>query len=117
MLYHLRDRQGWEEPRVRDRIAASYQEAIVDALVERCEKALRGERCLAAVGGVSLNSRLRTRLTELAAGLRIDLVLPEPAYCTDNAAMIAGLAGAGGGLSGPEALEIDAEPNLGIGNG
>ena len=41
----------------------------------------------------------------------VRLLLAEPAYCGDNAAMIAGLAGAGQGISGAAALEIDVSPN------
>ena len=45
-------------------------------------------------GGVSANRRLRSELQDLARGHRLDLRLPRPAYCLDNAAMIAGLAAA-----------------------
>lgn len=96
-------------------IAASYQEAIVDALVDRCRKAARHETCLAAVGGVSVNSRLREKLALLADGLGLKLLLPAPCYCADNAAMVAGLAGVGQGICGEPAMEIDASPSLRIG--
>jgi N6-L-threonylcarbamoyladenine synthase len=96
-------------------IAASYQEAIIDSLVEKCGKAVRGCKCLAAGGGVSLNSRLRERLADLASSMNVRLLLAKPAYCADNAAMVAGLAGAGGGMCGPDVLELDVSPNLEIG--
>ncbi len=84
----------------------------MDALVARCDAALRGERCLAAVGGVALNRRLREKLAALAARRGVRLLAAEPAYCADNAAMVAGVAGAGRGLTGPAALDADADPNL-----
>jgi len=96
-------------------IAASYQEAIVDALVERCGKAVRDEKYLAAVGGVSLNKRLRSRMSELSKSIGVKLMLAKPEYCADNAAMIAGLAGTGQGIWRAEAMAMDACPNLGIG--
>ncbi|MFO0729864.1 MAG: tRNA (adenosine(37)-N6)-threonylcarbamoyltransferase complex transferase subunit TsaD [Nitrospiraceae bacterium] len=72
-------------------LAAGYQEAIVDVLVRQSFEAVRrsGARALAVVGGVSANSRLRSKLTERASDEGIDLGLPKMAYCTDNAAMIA----------------------------
>ena len=44
----------------------------------------------------------------------VQLLLAEPAYCADNAAMIAGLAGAGGGRWGDSAFHSDVDPSLGI---
>jgi N6-L-threonylcarbamoyladenine synthase len=67
------------------------------------------------VGGVSLNRRLREKLKLLAQAMGFELLLPSPEYCVDNAAMVAGLAGIGLGISGPAALALDAEPNLEIG--
>ena len=76
------------------RVVASYQEAIVQAVVDRTRAALRRRRRRALVvgGGVSLNSRLRAALAELAAEERVELLLAAPKYCGDNGAMIAGLA-------------------------
>jgi N6-L-threonylcarbamoyladenine synthase len=94
-------------------VVASYQEAIVDSLVSRTRAALReGPRTLAVGGGVSLNSRLRTALRELADAEGVRLLLAPPAYCGDNAAMIGAVAAAGGGRRGAFALAADAEPNL-----
>ncbi len=76
------------------RIVASYQEAIVQAVADRTRTALRRARYRAFVlgGGVSLNSRLRTVLGEVAAEADVELLMAKPGYCGDNAAMIAGLA-------------------------
>jgi tRNA A37 threonylcarbamoyltransferase TsaD len=81
-------------------------------VVERCRRAVRGARLLAAGGGVTLNRRLRERLGDMAREEGVELYLAEAPYCGDNAAMIAGLAERGGGRRGAEAMEADAEPNL-----
>jgi N6-L-threonylcarbamoyladenine synthase len=115
LLYHLRDHPVSENPAVLASLAASYQEAIVDALADRCSRAMENEKVLAVGGGVSLNRRLRERLTELAGKEGFRLLLSDPAYCADNAAMIAAVAGAGGGVRGTDAMAVDASPNLRIG--
>ena len=76
------------------RIVWSYQEAIVQAVADRTRTALRrrSRRALVVGGGVSLNSRLRAALTELAAEEKVRLLMARPKYCGDNGAMIAGLA-------------------------
>lgn len=71
--------------------AASFQEAIVDVLVEKTLRA--AQRCaldeIAAVGGVAANSRLRKRLAEESDARGYRLHLPPVRFCTDNAVMIA----------------------------
>ena len=84
----------------------------MDALVTRCRKVAEKGGCLVVCGGVSLNGRLREQLSEMACSTGTKLMLAEPGYCTDNAAMIAGLAGAGGGVRGDQALSLDACPSL-----
>ena len=92
LLYYLRDakRTGHSVPALED-IAASYQEAIVDVLVEKSFRAVRHYHAkgLAVVGGVAANSRLRERLQERARKVGVPLALPSTALCTDNAVMIA----------------------------
>ena len=72
-------------------IAASYQEAIVDVLVEKlCRAAgLYGAKAISVVGGVAANSRLRDKIAEQAGLHGLSLTLPPRSLCTDNAAMIA----------------------------
>ncbi len=74
-------------------LAASFQEAVVDVLVEKSIRAAlsRGVATLVAGGGVACNSRLRARLGEEAAKVGLRLRFAPPALCTDNAAMVAGL--------------------------
>ena len=104
----------WKDGRVED-LAASFQEAVVDVLVEKSLRALEatGLKRLAIGGGVAANSRLRSRLQELAQENGFSLFLPSRAMCTDNAAMIAGLAYArhAAGLSGEP---LEANPRLRI---
>ena len=75
-------------------LCASFQEAIVDVLLDRLSRAVKSEGVSRAVltGGVSANSRLRFRTQQWAKATGIELVIPPIRYCTDNAAMI-GLAG------------------------
>ncbi len=93
-------------------LVASFQEAVVDVLVEKTVKAanLCGLKNVAVVGGVAANSRLRHRLQEEAAYHRINLHLPSLRYCTDNAVMIAAAAYTVWKRSGfcPHPLELDA---------
>ena len=71
-------------------VAASIQEAIVDALVTKTVNAVEdtGVRVVAGGGGVVANRRLRARLEEEAAERGWELYLPSPILCTDNGAMI-----------------------------
>lgn len=90
LLYYLRDLDRSGKARSVADIAAGFQEAIVEVLVEKAFEAVRRYhvKALAVVGGVSANTRLRSLLTERAARAGIRLALPPAAYCTDNAAMI-----------------------------
>jgi N6-L-threonylcarbamoyladenine synthase len=69
-------------------LAASFQEAVVDALVSKTKSAVSGSgvRAVLLAGGVASNLLLRTRM---AAALPVPVHFPEPEFCTDNAAMIA----------------------------
>ena len=75
-------------------LAASFQEAVVDVLVEKAQRALAatGLRRLALVGGLAANRRLRVRMAELGEDLGVDVRYPPTTLCTDNAAMIAAVA-------------------------
>ena len=72
-------------------LCASFQEAVVEVLVDKTLSAAErtGHRRVVLGGGVAANPRLRAALGEGAAERGLELFLPEPAYCTDNAAMIA----------------------------
>lgn len=94
-------------------IAASFQAAVIDVLVEKCRQAVRrlGHRALCVGGGVAANSAFRARLEGLAAAERLDLFISPREYCTDNAAMAAvgwELLDAGH----TAALDLDVTPGL-----
>jgi len=94
-------------------IAASYQEAIVENLVETTLRALEdhGIKNLAVVGGVAMNSRLREVLSE-NLGKRVFFSLPE--YCTDNGAMIGAAGIAKLILFGEDKQDLSVYPSLGV---
>ncbi|MCX8073579.1 MAG: tRNA (adenosine(37)-N6)-threonylcarbamoyltransferase complex transferase subunit TsaD [Candidatus Binatia bacterium] len=71
-------------------LAASFQEAVVDMLLDTSFAALEATGCrrFAIAGGVSANSRLRARAQALGAERGVQVVIPPMRYCTDNAAMI-----------------------------
>jgi len=104
LLYRTRDLDMGDE-QVRADLAASYQRAIVDALVRRAERALEraGLSRLALGGGVAANGPLRERLAALGA----ELFLPALALCTDNAAMIAAAALDAPAMAYPDYLSLD----------
>jgi tRNA N6-adenosine threonylcarbamoyltransferase len=73
-------------------IAASFQRAVVDCLVDRTARALHAvpeARALVVAGGVAANGPIRAALAALAAGRGLPFVAPPLWLCTDNAAMIA----------------------------
>jgi len=72
-------------------IARAFEDAVVDTLAIKCERALDAAGCetLVVAGGVGANQRLRARLTEMAARRGGRASFPRPAFCTDNGAMIA----------------------------
>jgi N6-L-threonylcarbamoyladenine synthase len=76
-------------------VVASYQEAIVDVLVEKTLRAAARNSIFRVVicGGVAANSRLRERFCNDASRSGIDIFIPPPSLCTDNAAMIAVMGG------------------------
>jgi N6-L-threonylcarbamoyladenine synthase len=98
LLYTVRDLSPRELEARRADLAASYQRAIVRALVGRLEAA-RADR-IAVVGGVAANSELRAALPDAA--------LAPLALCTDNAAMIASAARYTAPVPYPEYLSLDA---------
>jgi N6-L-threonylcarbamoyladenine synthase len=74
-------------------LAASFQKAVVDILVDRCVRALgnTGVSHLIVVGGVARNTLLRERAETVAVDEGFEVHFPPPHLCTDNAAMIAAL--------------------------
>jgi N6-L-threonylcarbamoyladenine synthase len=102
LLYAVRDLGSEETERSRADLAASYQRAIVRALVERTQAAAEstGAERIAVVGGVAANSELRAALQGAA--------LAPLELCTDNAAMIASAARFVDPIAYPRYLALDA---------
>jgi N6-L-threonylcarbamoyladenine synthase len=95
-------------------LAWGFQESVVDVLATKTIRAARstGARSIVIGGGVAANSALRARLAGEADALGLPLIVPRPALCTDNGAMIGG-AGARRFAAGERAgLDLDARPSL-----
>lgn len=98
-------------------IAASFQEAVIDVLVSRAIQAAKDYKIkkVAIAGGVAANTSLRNAMREACEKSKIKFYYPSPIYCTDNAAMIGSAAYyeyRNGTRSG---LDLNAVPNLKIG--
>ena len=102
LLYATRDLSADDLGARRADLAASYQRAIVRALVDRAREAA-GTKRIAVVGGVAANSELRASLPEAA--------LAPLSLCTDNAAMIASAARYARTVAYPGYLGLDAYPS------
>ena len=98
-------------------IAASFQTAVVEVLVEKSMQAAEdySMRKFAIAGGVASNTALRTAMEAACAKRGIQFYHPSPIYCTDNAAMI-GAAGFYEYLAGTRhGWDLNAVPNLKLG--
>ncbi|MDD5137043.1 MAG: tRNA (adenosine(37)-N6)-threonylcarbamoyltransferase complex transferase subunit TsaD [Candidatus Omnitrophica bacterium] len=119
VLYHVRKRD--RRPETIDRketadICYAFQEAALDALVEKVRRAceVTGARRVVIGGGVAANSRLRDKMRELAAFSSMKIYFPELKYCMDNAAMIGYLGEVLYKKGKRSDLYLSAEPNLGV---
>lgn len=98
-------------------LVASFQNAVVDSLVTRTIKAAKefGMNKVAIAGGVASNSALREELQKQCEANNIQFYHPSPIYCTDNAAMI-GVAAYYEYIKGTRhGLDLNAIPNLKLG--
>lgn len=117
VLNHINGCKMKGEPIVEADIAASFQKAVTDVLVERTMKAAKehGVQKVAIAGGVASNSALRQAMQEACDKEQLYLSYPSPIYCTDNAAMI-GVAGYYEYIKGTRhGWDLNAIPNLKIG--
>ena len=99
-----------------DGLAAAFEEAVVDALATKTVAAAldHGVAAVALGGGVAANRSLRATLDERLRAEGLALLVPRPAWCTDNGAMIGAAAGyrfLAGDRAGPA---LEAIPNLSL---
>ncbi len=107
----IRHNQPTDEPFVAD-MSASFQAACVEVLLAKAARALKqtGLRRLALTGGVACNRGLRAAAASRLPGIRI--AIPAPEFCTDNAAMIAGLGYWVHQQEGAVGMRLNAAPGL-----
>ena len=105
-----------DESKIAD-LAAAFQEAVADVVVEKTRRALRetGLPRLAMVGGLAANSRLRERVSALAEEGAVEVRYPPTALCTDNAAMIAAVADSMLAQGRVAALDLEAFSRVPLG--
>ncbi|GAA0693399.1 MULTISPECIES: tRNA (adenosine(37)-N6)-threonylcarbamoyltransferase complex transferase subunit TsaD [Clostridium] len=98
-------------------VAASFQKAVVDVLVENVMTACKKKNVdkIVVAGGVASNSKLRYRLIEEGNKRNINVLFPSPILCTDNAAMIASAAYFEFLKGNVASLDLNAKPNLKLG--
>jgi N6-L-threonylcarbamoyladenine synthase len=116
LYYHLRTLSDTQKQAQRRHIAAAYQEAIVESLLDRIHQAvyMTGLRKICVAGGVSANTRLRKRLDAWATADDLSISYPPLEFCTDNAAMIA-MAGYMHLLNGDRSgFDLEVNPNLSL---
>jgi N6-L-threonylcarbamoyladenine synthase len=118
VLYAVRDLRGGDAqralgPREQADLAASFQAAVVDALVAKALQACRatGLRRLCLGGGVVANALLRDRMAAACAAAGLELVHPPMSLCTDNAAL-GGVAFERLARGESDGLEVDVEAGL-----
>ncbi|WP_461812720.1 tRNA (adenosine(37)-N6)-threonylcarbamoyltransferase complex transferase subunit TsaD [Faecalimonas sp.] len=98
-------------------IAASFQKAVTDVLVENAMRAVEeyGMKKLAIAGGVASNSSLRCAMKEACTQNKVDFYYPSPIFCTDNAAMIGVAAYYEYQKGTRHGWDLNAVPNLKLG--
>lgn len=98
-------------------VAASFERAVVDVLIAKTLVAAeqRGVSQVSVVGGVACNTLLRQELPIVAAKSGVKVTLTPPRLCTDNAAMVAGLAQQKLREGAQSKLDLDATPNAPLG--
>ena len=98
-------------------VAASFQKAVIDVLITRTILAAKdlGMKQVAIAGGVAANSALQKAMSDACKENKLEFYCPSPIYCTDNAAMI-GTAAYYDYINGKRSgLDLNAVPNLKIG--
>ncbi len=117
VLNYLHHAEQCKEQINRADVAASFQAAVVDVLVERTIRAAKeyGIQKIALAGGVASNSSLRAGMEDGCKKAGCHLFYPSPVFCTDNAAMIGAAAYYEYKKGVRHGLDLNAVPNLKIG--
>jgi len=115
----LREVEGYRqrgEPIPVDGLAAAFEEAVVDALATKTVAAAidHGVAAVALGGGVAANRALRSALDERLTAEGLALLVPPPAWCTDNGAMIGAAAGFRHAAGDRADAALEAIPNLSL---
>lgn len=97
-------------------IARGFQESVVEVLVEKAVRAVKAceAKQLLLCGGVAANKGLREALIARCDREKIELIIPPPVYCTDNAAMIGAAAYIKWMHDGDTPLDMVADPGLSL---
>ena len=116
--YLHKEEQGGRSVNAAD-VAASFQEAVVEVIVNKAMQALSltGYRGLVVAGGVASNSCLRERLQTACEKRGAKLYIPSPIFCTDNGAMIAAAAYHKAREGHYATLHLDVWPGLNLESG
>ncbi len=112
VLYFLKRNEDYK---IED-VAAAFQEAVTDILVEKTFRLARdsGIRKVAFVGGVAANARLREKVTEKAKRWGYEVFFPPLKLCTDNALMVAKVGYEKFKRGDFSPLDLNADPNLSL---
>lgn len=115
VLNYLNQKKQKNEDIIKENIAKSFQEAVVDVLLEKTFRLSKQKKLdkIVISGGVSANSRIREAFNEKGKKENIKIYYPEPKLCTDNAAMIASC-GYYMYKSGDYSKQTLAKPNLSL---
>ena len=114
VLLHVEALNDAEKERNQAHIAASFQAAVIDVLVEKSLKAARqtGATRILVAGGVAGNKALRKQFKERAVQEGVDVYYPSPILCTDNAAMIAAAGNFRLVRGERSSLDVNAHPGM-----
>jgi N6-L-threonylcarbamoyladenine synthase len=115
----LREVEGYRqrgEPIPVDGLAAGFEEAVVDALAGKTVSAAEdhGVAAVALGGGVAANAALRRALRQRLDAIGLPFLVPPPAWCTDNGAMIGAAAGYRFAAGTRADASLEAVPNLAL---
>ncbi len=114
ILYKMQDMKNEEKLIDIADIAASYQEIIIDTLLDRLKKVIYKTDILdiSITGGVAANGRFRSKVKKMKEKMKIQFYFPNIEYCTDNAAMIAKAGYQRLKTGYVSSLDLEANPNL-----